>query len=76
MTTSAQESTTPILVGSLLFFVTLFLGKLDHVVNPQYSNGSLRGKLNNLHFAHRWLYHAILKVVANDTFREVKAHTA
>jgi len=90
-------------VGCLLFFVTLFLGKLDHVVNPQDCNGSLRGKLqqdgkrwwdrtrtsqipwrernkrtnlNNLYFAHRWLYHAILKVVANDTFREVQTHTA
>ena len=26
-------------VGCLLFFVTLFLSKLDHVVNPQDSNG-------------------------------------
>jgi len=35
-----------------------------------------RPNLNNLYFAHRWLYHAVLKVVANDTFREVKTHTA
>ena len=103
MTTITQESTALLPVGCLLFFVTLFLGKLDHVVNPQDCNGSLRGKLqqdwkrwwdrtrtsqipwrernkrtnlNNLYFAHRWLYHAILKVVANDTFREVQTHTA
>jgi hypothetical protein len=30
--------------------------------------------LNNLYFAHRWFNHTILEVVANDTFREIKAH--
>jgi hypothetical protein len=32
--------------------------------------------LNNLYFAHCWLNHTILKVVANDTFRQVKTHAA
>ena len=45
MTTITQESTALLPVGCLLFFVTLFVGKLDHVINPQDCNGSLRGKL-------------------------------
>jgi hypothetical protein len=45
MATIPWESTSPLLVGCLLFVTLFFLGKLDHVVNPQDSNGSLRGKL-------------------------------
>jgi hypothetical protein len=32
--------------------------------------------LDNLYFAHRWLNHAVFKVVADYTFRQVKTHAA
>jgi hypothetical protein len=38
--------------------------------------GNKSTDLNNLYFAHCWLNHSILKVVANDTFRQVKTHAA
>jgi hypothetical protein len=32
--------------------------------------------LDNLYFAHRWLNHAVFKVVADYAFRQVKTHAA